>query len=155
MIPEDHFRVSGLYFLGEMRYLGLRRRATRAAKVLIKKRNIFKMKKHVTLKKKRDFSRLYNKGKSYVAPSVVVYVLRNRVRQTRIGITTSKKVGNAVERNRARRVIREAYRQLFSRVRPGVDLVFVARKKTTQVKSTTVLLALEKLLQDANVLQQP
>lgn len=111
------------------------------------------MKKHVTLKKKRDFSRLYNKGKSFVAPSVVVYVLRNRVRQTRIGITTSKKVGNAVERNRARRVIRAAYRQLFLRVRPGFDLVFVARKKTTQVKSTTVLLALEKLLQDAHVLQ--
>lgn len=112
------------------------------------------MEKIVTLKRNRDFSRLYNKGKSHVAPSVVVYVLRNRVHRVRLGITTSKKIGNAVERNRARRVIREAFRKLLPRIRPGFDLVFVARKKTTQVKSTEVAVAMEKLLRDANLLRE-
>lgn len=112
------------------------------------------MEKIVTLKRNRDFSRLYNKGKSHVAPSVVVYVLKSRVHRVRLGITTSKKIGNAVERNRARRVIREAFRKLLPRIRPGFDLVFVARKKTTQVKSTEVSVAMEKLLRDANLLRE-
>ena len=112
------------------------------------------MEKIVTLKRNRDFSRLYNKGKSHVAPSVVVYVLKNRAHRVRLGITTSKKIGNAVERNRARRVIREAFRQLLPRIRPGFDLVFVAIKKTTQVKSTEVAVAMENLLRDANLLRE-
>ena len=110
------------------------------------------MKKLITLKKNREFSRAYTKGKSYVTPVVVVYVLRNRQKEVRIGITTSKKVGNAVERNRARRVIKESCRKLISRIKPGNDLVLVARKRTTQVKSDVVLRTLEKVLKDANLL---
>ena len=83
-----------------------------------------------TLKENRDFRRLYQRGKSYVSPVVVTYVLKNRSRAVRIGITTSKKTGKAVKRNRSRRVIREAFRALYPSVKPGYDFVFVARAKT-------------------------
>ena len=110
------------------------------------------MEKMVALCRNNDFRRLYARGKSFVSPVVVVYTLKNRTGQVRVGITTSKKIGNAVQRNRSRRVIREAYRGLASWVRPGVDLVFVARGKTPYVKSTDVARHMERQLQAAGVL---
>ena len=110
------------------------------------------MEKMVALCRNNDFRRLYARGKSFVSPVVVVYTLKNRTGQVRVGITTSKKIGNAVQRNRSRRVIREAYRGLASRVRPGVDLVFVALGKTPYVKSTDVARHMERQLQAAGVL---
>ena len=112
------------------------------------------MEKLVTICRNNDFRRIYARGKSYVTPLVVVYVLKNRTKNVRVGITTSKKVGNAVQRNRSRRVIREAFRALAPRVRPGFDLVLVARGKTPYVKSTDVRRQLERQLQAAGLLRE-
>lgn len=105
-----------------------------------------------SLTRNSDFRRAYTKGKSVVTPLVVVYLSRNREKARRVGITTSKKIGNAVRRNRARRVIREAYRPLASRVKRGYDLVLVARGRTPFVKSTDVGRVLEKALAQAGAL---
>lgn len=112
------------------------------------------MEKLVPICRNNDFRRIYAKGKSYVSPLVVVYALKNRTKNVRVGITTSKKVGNAVQRNRSRRVIREAFRALAPRVRPGFDLVLVARGKTPYVKSTDVRRQLERQLQAAGLLRE-
>ncbi len=93
-----------------------------------------------------DFQRAYKKGKSTVTPSVVVYVRRNYTKKTRIGVTTSKKIGNAVKRNRARRVIVAAYEKLAEKMPTGYDIVFVARGKTPYVKSDDVLKAITPAL---------
>ena len=71
----------------------------------------------------------------------------------RVGITTSKKIGNAVTRSRARRVIREAFRAAYPHVRPGYDFVFVARGKTAFLKSTQVHRVMMAQLKEAGVLQ--
>lgn len=110
------------------------------------------MQKTVSLCRNNEFRRIYAKGKSYVTPLVVVYVLKNRVGMLRVGITTSKKIGNAVQRNRARRVIRESLRQLSDRIQGNVDLVMVARGRTPFVKSTEVKKHLEKQLTKAGLL---
>ena len=112
------------------------------------------MKDIVTLNRNRDFNRMYSRGKSYVTSSLVVYVLRNRQKEVRIGITTSKKIGNAVQRNRARRLFRESCRKIISDVKPGYDIVMVARKRTVQVKCDVVLKALTNLLSEANILKK-
>lgn len=112
------------------------------------------MEKLVPICRNNDFRRIYARGKSYVSPLVVVYALKNRTKNVRVGITTSKKVGNAVQRNRSRRVIREAFRALVPRVRPGFDLVLVARGKTPYVKSTDVRRQLERQLQAAGLLRE-
>ena len=112
------------------------------------------MEKLVPICRNNDFRRIYARGKSYVSPLVVVYALKNRTKNVRVGITTSKKVGNAVQHNRSRRVIREAFRALAPRVRPGFDLVLVARGKTPYVKSTDVRRQLERQLQAAGLLRE-
>ena len=62
----------------------------------------------------------------------------------RYGITTSKKIGCAVERNRAKRVIRSAFSQLEDRLNGNYDIVFIARTKTSKVKMRQVLEQMEK-----------
>jgi ribonuclease P protein component len=96
-----------------------------------------------TLKTNSDFRRTYARGKAYTNPALVTYVLKNRAGICRMGITASKKIGNAVERNRARRVIRAAAEMLPTPSR-GYDIVFVARTKTIYKKSTEIRLLMQK-----------
>lgn len=107
----------------------------------------------ITLKDNRDFRRLYSRGRSFASPVLVTYIMKNRSGDVRIGITTGKKTGKAVMRNRARRIIREAFRELYDKIRPGYDLVFVARTKTPYVKSYDILRSMKKELKDAGVLK--
>lgn len=73
----------------------------------------------------------------------MTYASKNRFNETRYGITTSKKIGKAVKRNRAKRVIRSAFEQLEPRLNGNYDFVFVARSKTPQVKMQEVLAEME------------
>ena len=91
-----------------------------------------------TIKTNSDFRRAYMRGKSYTNPALVTYVIKNRAGICRMGITASKKIGNAVERNRARRVIRESFRMIDKPIKGNYDIVFVARTKTVFKKSTDI-----------------
>ena len=109
--------------------------------------------KLVTIKENRDFRRIYSKGKSYVDPVLVTYVLKQRYNKPRVGITTSKKIGKAVQRNRARRIIMAAYRELYPKFeKKGYDIILVARGRTPYVKSTNILRCMEKQLKKAGVI---
>ena len=88
-----------------------------------------------------------------MSPILVTYVMKNRARCIRVGITTSKKTGNAVKRNRSRRIIREAARQLVPQLSGGYDLIFVARAKTPYGKSTDIVSDMKKHLTEAGVLK--
>ncbi len=69
------------------------------------------MKKIYTIKNNAVFTRMYAKAKSEVRPTVVIYARKNvHLDTVQIGITVSKKLGGAVQRNRARRLVREAWR---------------------------------------------
>lgn len=109
------------------------------------------MSEYITLKDKRNFSRIYKRGKSFVSPVLVTYVLKNKSNNLRFGITTGKKVGKAVKRTRARRVIRAAYYKLYPNIVQGYDFVFVARGKTPYVKSQIIYSAMKKQLKSAGV----
>lgn len=100
----------------------------------------------ITIKENRDFRRLYRQSASFVAPALVVYFKETRAGFSRLGITAGKKIGGAVQRNRAKRVVREAYRALLPRFNKSVDMVIVARKKSAYVKSDIVRDELEKVL---------
>lgn len=89
-----------------------------------------------------------------VHPCLVLYYARNRLGRNRVGITTSKKIGKAVTRNRARRIIREAYRQLEPTVKPGWDLVFVARSRTSTCKMGDVLRVMGGMFKSACMIKK-
>ena len=88
-----------------------------------------------TLNDNRDFLNLYRKGTCVVSKNVVVYFRRNSLPFNRFGITAGKKVGNAVKRNRAKRIIRQAYRENEKRFPVGYDIVVSARAGSTTCKS--------------------
>ena len=112
------------------------------------------MKNTVTLNRNGDFLRLYHRGKSYTNPALVVYLQKNRAGICRIGITVSKKLGNAVCRNRCKRVIRAAYTELEPYLAGNYDFVFVARSKTKDLKSTEIRDIMCKLLQKAGAIEK-
>lgn len=109
--------------------------------------------KSKTLKENKDFRRLYYRGKSQAGSCLVSYVSKSRLNYSRIGITSSKKIGCAVERNRARRVIRAAYSQLEPRMKGNWDIVFVARTKTPHVKMQSVLAQMEIQFKELGVIE--
>lgn len=71
-----------------------------------------------------------------------MYCIKNNQEFNRLGITVSKKVGKAVVRNRARRLLKESYRLLEDNVRPGFDIVIVARTRTAEASLEKVMAAL-------------
>ena len=91
-----------------------------------------------TINQNKDLKRAHYRGASATTPTVVVYALKNRRGVRRLGLTATKKIGKAVQRNRARRVLREAWRQLEDRFPPGYDYVLVARVRTAHVKTQEV-----------------
>lgn len=97
-----------------------------------------------TIRDNRDFQTLYRKGKTIVGKTCVVYYRKNRLPCSRLGITASKKIGNAVARNRARRVIRAAYQSIEDRIPIGLDMIIVARAAVVTAKSYHV----KKFLRD-------
>ncbi len=99
-----------------------------------------------TLKLNKEFKRAYYQGKSIACPYFVCYRIRNRGMGIRYGITTTKKVGNAVCRNRARRLIRAAMRSVLDRFDNRFDYVFVARERILQAKSYQVAAAMKGCL---------
>lgn len=112
------------------------------------------MKKLPVLKKNYEFSRVYNKGRYASSGFLVIYVLKNRLEKTRIGITASKKVGKSVERNRIRRLIRENLRLLGDRLALNVDIVIVARKTEDTVNLDIIGRELKYLLHKLNLLNR-
>ena len=110
-----------------------------------------------TLNRNWQYNRVYGRGKSYVHPHVVLYVAKNRAGVTRVGLTATKKVGHAVQRNRARRVMREALREHLSPNCGGYDIILVSRAQTPRLKSTQLSKTLAKLFAKAGLpdLQNP
>ena len=83
------------------------------------------------LKRRREFLRVAAKGKRAARPGLVLQALPAETGRTRIGFTVTRKVGNAVIRNRAKRRLREAARATAGLMAvPGSDYVFVARMGT-------------------------
>lgn len=110
--------------------------------------------KNQTLKENKDFRRLYYRGKCCATGTVVVYAQKSRGDGCRYGITTGKKIGNAVRRNRSRRVIRAAYDELMPHVNGNWDFVFVARTKTGDVKMQQVLEDITRAFADLGVIDE-
>lgn len=90
-------------------------------------REVRGVKQTISIKAPHLFRRAYGKGKSAATPTLVLYARKNGLSVNRLGLTVGTKVGKAHVRNRVRRRVKESYRLREHTVRPGYDLVIVAR----------------------------
>ncbi|UYN90250.1 MAG: ribonuclease P protein component [Anaerolineales bacterium] len=116
------------------------------------------MKRGFRLSRPADFKRVRRLGKSYTHPFVVLVVLTNDATDPpvgsslRVGVAAGRSVGGAVQRNRAKRVLRAAMQPLLQRIKPGHDLVLIAREAILASSSQQAQGVLERLLQRAKLL---
>jgi len=83
---------------------------------------------HGRLSRSAEFERVYRQGRSTANRHLVLYTFPNATTERpRLGLSVSRKVGGAVERNRVKRLLREAFAQTEANLRAGQDVVVVAR----------------------------
>ena len=100
-----------------------------------------------SLKKNRDFQKIYQTGRSFANRYLIMYALQNAGTRNRLGISVSKKVGNSVIRHRMTRLVRESYRLNEAGFEKGYDLVVIVRPAAKEKGSALLHLAkLQKVL---------
>ncbi len=103
------------------------------------------------LKQNYDFRRLYTKGTACVTPAFILYFRKGRAGKVRLGLTAGKKIGGAVQRNRAKRVMYAAFSSLLPNIPKGYDFVIVARTRILSQKSTQVAATISKQLSASGI----
>ena len=98
------------------------------------------------LRSTEDFRRVRRSGRSWAHPLLVLFVAPGTEPATRVGISVSKRVGGAVVRNRVKRRIREIMREQLSSLRPGWDLMIVARQGSATATYAELSEAMTRLL---------
>lgn len=111
------------------------------------------MRAEETVKENRDFRRIYRKGRSAVSACLVVYCRRHGT-GNRLGVTVSTKVGKAVTRNKVRRRLREIYRLNREKLRPGYDVILVARSRAAFTPYKELEEAYLSLLQKLDIMAE-
>ncbi|MEW6130684.1 MAG: ribonuclease P protein component [Acidobacteriota bacterium] len=88
--------------------------------------------------RRAEFRQVYQQGRRFQAKFFTAFVIDNQGNQTRLGITTTRKMGNAVRRNRARRLLREVFRKNKQLAADGIDIVLNARDSISEAAYTDV-----------------
>jgi len=107
------------------------------------------------LTRSEDFKRVRRDGKSYAHPLVVLIALKSESTDQpglRVGVAAGKSVGTAVDRNRSKRLLREAMRTLMPNIASSVELILIARPALVSASLTDVRHALVNLLGRAKLL---
>ncbi|EST10452.1 ribonuclease P protein component [Sporolactobacillus laevolacticus] len=105
------------------------------------------------LKKNQDFQVVFKDGKSFANRQFVVYVLKQpNQTYSRLGLSVSKKMGNAVMRNHIKRYIKEIFRDFSDRLEIGNDFIIISRKPVSTMSHLEMQKSLEHVMKKARVL---
>ena len=114
------------------------------------------MKKTEMLKKNYEFKKVLSRGKFFSKERIDIVILKNNKNLNFLGIAVSKKNGKAFQRNRAKRLIREAYKVLENKLISGNNIVILLRKNFN-IKNLTfkdVLYEMEELFKEAKIIKK-
>lgn len=109
------------------------------------------MQRRFRLTRSTDFKRVRNYGKSFAHPLVVLIMLVAEEPGLRVGVAAGRSLGGAVQRNRAKRLLREAMRPEIPTLSSGHDLVFIARLPLLKAEFGDIKKAVTGLLRRANL----
>jgi len=108
------------------------------------------------IRRESEFERVRARGKSWSSRTLVLIALPNNSETNRYGFAAGKRLGNAVARNRAKRLMREAVRGLHPRLRQGFDIVLIARNSVdAQTTAANIASDLERVAGRARLLATP
>jgi ribonuclease P protein component len=113
------------------------------------------MNKHQRVKKNKDFQRVFKHGKSFANRQFVIYSVRTEGQEEfRIGISVSKKIGNAVTRNRIKRYVRQAVHELKDELLQDRDYIIIARNQAASIDFHETKKSLIHIMRIARVLRK-
>jgi ribonuclease P protein component len=113
------------------------------------------MKKEYRIKKNKEFQEAFQKGRSFANRQFVIYALHKEGQEHfRIGLSVSKKIGNAVTRNRVKRYIKQSILEVKEQLHAGNDYIIIARKPTAEMDFFTVKKSLIHVLKVGKVLNK-
>lgn len=112
------------------------------------------MNKKQRIKKNAEFQTIFKKGKSFANRQFVVYCLYKEEDYYRVGLSVSKKVGNAVVRNRIKRYIRQTFLEIHDQVSPSMDYIIIARNPAAKLDFHETKKSIEHVLKVAKVLNK-
>lgn len=110
------------------------------------------MKRRYRLCDRERFWQVRREGRSWSTSLVVLCALPNQLPHSRFGIAASRRIGSAVQRNRTKRLLREALRLMLPYIAPGWDLVWIARPPIAQASYHEVAVACARLLRRAQLM---
>ena len=112
------------------------------------------MKNTLSLNRNTLFKRLYYRGKTVKTPFFTLYYMNVRASKNRVGFTVSKKIGKAVARNRARRLMYETFRLYEENILNGFYFVLVARSEILNTDFANIKKAMENTLKKSGLLSE-
>ncbi len=112
------------------------------------------MHKQNRLKSSKSFDYIYRHGASYKNGLLVLFVVKSKIKEPKVGFSVGKKVGGSVERNKTKRRLREAFYKVFPSVKKGYNYVVVARSSVASASFEALSAALSSLLSESGSIEK-
>jgi ribonuclease P protein component len=110
------------------------------------------MRRDLRLRRNKEFQNVFNEGRGWANRLLVLKAVHNGCTNTRVGLITSRRIGNAVVRNKARRRLREILKSIH--IEDGWDLVLIVRKNRLTSEYNQLKLAAQDLLSRSNLIER-
>lgn len=104
------------------------------------------MKRCFSLKRNKTFRYVYRRGRSLPSKMLVMIYNKSKTGMVKVGFSVSKRIGNSVARNRIKRRLREAFRPFIPEIKPGYDIIFIARDAVKEAEFGHISATMQNLL---------